>query len=76
VTTSDGGCVASDMDSALIARADRALRTALREGIVGHDVEELLDWVTVRRARQRQARARRQVAEVLAEIRQAEGDDT
>lgn len=60
-------------DPALVTKADRAVRAALREGIIGAEVEDLLDWVATRRAQQRQSRARRRVAEVLAEIHQAEG---
>lgn len=57
----------------LVVKADRALRAALREGLTGPDVAQLLDWVAQHRVQQRQRRARERVAGVLAEIQHAEG---
>lgn len=64
----------SSVDTQLVGRADRAVRVALREGVIGPDVEQLLDWVAARRARQRKTRAAQRVTEILAEIHRAEGD--
>lgn len=64
---------AADVPAQLVAKADRALRAALREGLTGPDVEQLLDWVAQHRVQQRQRKARARLADVLAEIQQAEG---
>lgn len=77
MTTSDSPSVEagqSDVDPMLVAKVDRAVHAALREGIRGPEVETALDWVTQHRARLRQAKARDGLNAVLAEIRQAEGD--
>lgn len=64
---------AADVPAQLVAKADRALRAALREGLTGPDVEQLLDWVAQHRVQQRQRKARARLADVLAEIQHAEG---
>lgn len=64
---------AADDLTRLVRRADRVLRAALREGVTGPEVEQLLDWCARHRVRQRQAKARRGVTDVLADIRRCAG---
>lgn len=56
-------------DPKLVQRADRAVRAALREGLHGPDVEQLLDWVTQQRALLRRQAAGAAVADALSAIR-------
>lgn len=53
----------------LIRRADRAVRAALREGVSGPDVEELLSWVTEQRVLLRRQSARAAVSDALGAVR-------
>lgn len=58
-------------DAELVRSADLAVRAALREGVTGPDIEELLSWVTEQRIRLRRGAASVAVADVLSEIRRA-----
>lgn len=66
------GYSVADVPDELIRRADRALRAALREGVISPEVEALQDWVSRQRIRRRKRQARAAVADVLAEIDRAE----
>lgn len=55
----------------LVQRADKVVRRALKAGVTGRDVEELVSWVAQRRVLLRRREARAAVEAVLAEIREA-----
>lgn len=67
-TTQSGSILAQAVPDELVKRADLALRRARYVGITGADVDALSDWVVPHRIRARQIKARRVVADVLADI--------
>lgn len=62
----------SSVDGDLVRRADRAVRAALREGVTGPEVEELLSWVAQQRVLLRRRAARTAVDVALSAIRSRE----
>lgn len=56
-------------DAELVRRADKAVRQALKAGVVGRDVEELVTWVAQHRVLLRRRAASAAVEAVWADIR-------